>query len=176
MLNLSYSASYDPYNTVYRMVSLLSAAEGKVMKLESLLVADFYFCFPIKLADLNPPNSVSGMRGRINRFLKAQRRSNHELLPDSRTLFERMKVIQQTALSAMSANGIITINGDKEDKTAQLNLDKVSGPLRASVAQYREERKDLIQILSHDIPSIPLEGKDGLRARTGLGEWQYDNV
>ena len=76
MLNLSYSACYDPYNTIFRMSVLLSKSTTKSMLIETLKIADFFLCFPSRLEEIKPPNSVKGMRGRCNRVVRELKKIN----------------------------------------------------------------------------------------------------
>ena len=176
MLTLSYSASYDPYNTVFRMLCILNGAPKKSMLKETMRIADFFVCFPMRLSELRPPNSVVGMRKRKNAALREEVRPNFELLPSSDVLFERMEVFQEAAISALQSKGYVNIISTGASKLVCMQPEALSDRLTSEVNDFVSRHKNLMELVSMDFPRIELHGSDGLKARTGLGEWQYDTV
>lgn len=178
MLTLSYSACYDPYNTVFRLLCILRSAPEQRMFDETIRIADFFLCFPMRLNELRPPNSVSGMRRRKNAAIREASFSEYELLPSSRVLFERMEITQETAMSALSAKSIVFV--DKETgggmRTISLMENSISSKLIEETDRFISSQRILIDLVSKDFPLIKVNGPDGIKARTGLGEWQYDTI
>lgn len=176
MITLSYSACYDPYNTVFRMLATLLSAPQHTMNAEVLRIGDFFVCFPMRVDEVKPPNSVKGMRKRCNTVIRAQKESQFEVLPNSQTLFERMKVIQETALSAMLANGFVNVVEEEGSRIVRLNEDSLSLALREKINAFVEQNRTLFEVVGIDFSQIILRGENGLKARTGLGAFEYDTV
>jgi len=176
MLNLSYSACYDPYNTIFRMSVLLSKSTTKSMLIETLKIADFFLCFPSRLEEIKPPNSVKGMRGRCNRVLRDLKKNQFEILPASEVLFDRMDIIQETSISAMYSKEIITISGEGDNRELFLAFDMLSSPLTEKIDNFSSLNTELVNLLAVDFNKIQVLGSNGLKARTGLGDYVYDTV
>ena len=176
MLTLSYSACYDPYNTVFRMLAILESSKTGAMLVDVLRICDFFVCFPIRLSEVKPPNSVPGMRKRCNALIRHLPASEFELLPSSDVLFDRMSVIQEAAISAMVANNLAQVFEKQSVRTVQINENELVPKLRNYLDQFLHVNKNLLEVISLDFPKIPLLGSDGLKARTGLGEFEYDTV
>jgi hypothetical protein len=176
MLNLSYSASYDPYHTAFRLLVLLRGTGEVKVNYDWLRIADFYFCFPQRLSEFRPPRSVKGMQGRINGIIKMSPNAEYASLPDSNVLFERMELIQQTALSALSKQMIIKLSLEGNRRFVTLVSDKIPKPLLEELEKSSEEQGNLINVLTVDFQKIEILGPGGLKDRSGLGEFQYDTV
>lgn len=176
MLSLSYSASYDPYNTIFRMLAVLKRSEMQAMNIEVLSIADFFVCFPNRLSEIRPPNSVKGMRKRTNAVIKEAAATEYELLPASKILFERMDIIQETALSAMQANNLVNIEKHGANRVAKLSRLAIPETLVKNIDTFIQRNAALIDLVAQDFPAIQIAGPDGLKARTGLGEYMYDTL
>lgn len=176
MLTLSYSACYDPYNTIFRMVTILNRASELKMGVETLKIADFFLCFPKRLEEVKPPNSVKGMRGRCNSVLRGLKADNFEILPSSTVLFSRMNIIQEASMSAMAAKGIIRVSGEDEVRQVKLNQFKMDNDFDEMVSDFISKNIGLVNLLARDFPEIQIKGSNGLKARTGLGTYAYDTV
>lgn len=178
MLTLSYSACYDPYNTVFRLLSILRSTPEERMFDETIRIADFFLCFPMRLKELRPPNAVPGMRRRKNAAIREASFSEYELLPSSKVLFERMEVIQETAMSALSAKSMVLVEKETGGGMRMISLmaDSLSRKLIEETDRFISSQRSLIDLVSKDLPLMEVNGPDGIKARTGLGEWQYDTI
>jgi len=176
MLTLSYSACYDPYNTIFRMVTILNKSSNLEMFVETLKIADFFLCFPKRLKDIKPPNSVKGMRGRCNSVLRSIARDDFEILPSSNVLFTRMDIIQEASLSAMASKGMINVSGDEEIRKVKLDRVQLSEALEEIISEFTSKNTGLVNLLAQDFPQIQIKGSNGLKARTGLGVYAYDTI
>lgn len=176
MLSLSYSSCYDPYNTVFRMLAIIRNSTKSAIVIEALRISDFFLCFPTRVTEIRPPNTVQGMRGRCNRFTKNFVSSEFEILPSSNVLFERMDTIQAAALSAMHSKEMIKTVREASGVFVSGVETSFSDKLEADLKLYEEKNADLLHIVANDLPSIPISGPNGLKARTGLGRYEYDVI
>ena len=86
-----------------------------------------------------------------------------------------MELIQATAISALAGSKMIDSDVLKADKLALLT-NAVPDKLRSSISEFRDKKPDLVNFLAISFPQIDDLGKDGVFARSGLGEFSYDVV
>src|SRR3546814_1610914 len=86
----------------------------------------FRSCFPTRLAEVTPPNSVPGMRKRRNAVVRELHAREFELLPNSHVLYQRMTVIQEAAMSAMAASDLVQILGSSGTRAVQRSEEHTS--------------------------------------------------
>ncbi|TIT00694.1 ABC-three component system middle component 5 [Mesorhizobium sp.] len=175
MFSLSYSAAYDPYNTIFRFLCLLNAAVDNEMTFSTLRITDFYFCFPWLLSDLRTTREVPGFAARRNAIVRGYRKGSFDVLPASTVLFDRMEPIQNMAKNALVARSVLTARGANKG-TVRLGPESVSAVMQQKIDAHVKAQKDLVSLLSIDLPQIRIHGADGLKHRSGLSEHRYDNV
>jgi hypothetical protein len=175
MFSLSYTPAYDPYHTAFRILVLLTSADGQVLTYKGTRAADFFLCFPWALEGVRAPTNVEGFRKDRNGIVRNYPKSTYDHFPNARTVFERMEMIQATAVSALAGSKMIDPDVLKVDKLALLQ-NAVPDKLRSSVNEFREKKPDLVSFLATSFPKIDDLGKDGVFARSGLGEFSYDVV
>jgi hypothetical protein len=86
-----------------------------------------------------------------------------------------MEMIQATAVSALAGSRMIDPNVLKADKLA-LTQNAVPDKLQSAIDKFREKKPDLVSFLATSFAKIDDLGKDGVFARSGLGEFSYDVV
>lgn len=175
MFSLSYSAAYDPYHTVFRFLALLTGTEGGSMPRETLRICDFYMCFPWFLDGFSAPRAVAGFAARRNAIVRRYPKTPYDVVPDKAVLFDRMETFQALAWETLIAKGLINLS-DARGRVAKLNPDRIPTNLLQSIKKYSEKNKELIALLSKDIPLIQYFGDAGIKHRSGLMEYRYDNV
>ncbi|UWQ32459.1 hypothetical protein K3555_18320 [Leisingera sp. M527] len=175
MFSLSYTSAYDPYHTVFRYLVLLNSAEGAWLPYRSARVADFFLCFPWALQDVKAPRDVKGFARHRNSLVKDYTPSSYERVPNDRVVFERMEVIHAAAVSALAGAKMIEAN-DLQNEEIILNRDAISERMQEAIDLFTETHASLVDFLSTKLPQIDERGKDGIFARTRLGDYSYDIV
>jgi len=176
MLNISYSASYDPYHTAFRFLELLRSGACETIDYDWLKIADFYLCFPQRLSEFRAPRNISGLKKRINGLVKVLPDVHYAALPDSNVIFDRMSVVQDTALSTLSKQEIVTLSLLGNRRYISLQEAKIPQPLVEVLQAAADNQEELLKILSDDFLQIKILGPGGLKDRSGLGEFRYDTV
>ncbi|AUR04580.1 hypothetical protein PhaeoP72_02628 [Phaeobacter inhibens] len=176
MLNISYSASYDPYHTAFRFLTLLQSRVSENADYDWLKIADFYLCFPHRLSEFRVPREINGMKKRINGLVRALPDVHYAALPDSNVLFDRMSVVQDTALSALSKQEIVRLSVLNNRRYVSLQTSSIPRPLAEDVHMAANNQTELLSILADDFLKIKILGPGGLKDRSGLGEFRYDTV
>ncbi len=175
MFSLSYIPAYDPYHTVFRMLVILGSAEGNRMAIKTARTADFFYCFPWMLKDVRAPRSIEGFARTRNRIVRDYPQTGYDRSPSARVVFERMEMIQSTAISAMVGAKMVA-RSDVSADVLKLERANVPDQLRQAVESATQKTPDLLNFLAVLLPKLDLLGSDGLFARTGLGEYSYDVV
>lgn len=175
MFSLAYTPAYDPYHTVFRFLVLLSSSEGLSLPYRTARTADFFLCFPWTLTDLKAPRSIPNFLKDRNKLLRRYPQSSYDHFPSSRIVFERMETIQATAASALAGADMIDPILLRQGKMS-LNSVGLSADLKSSVESFRSKKSDLVEFLTGSLAKIEDLGKDGIYARSGLGEFSYDII
>ncbi|MEY8099843.1 ABC-three component system middle component 5 [Falsihalocynthiibacter sp. S25ZX9] len=175
MFSLTYTPAYDPYHTTFRLLVLLTCAKDHTFTYRAARAADFFLCFPWALEGVRAPSNVEGFRKDRNGIVRNYPKSNYDHFPSARTVFERMEMIQATAVSALAGSKMIDPNALRTD-TLVLVQNVLPKELRSSINEFRERKPDLVNFLALSFPKIGDLGKDGIFARSGLGEFSYDVV
>ncbi|AXI41817.1 ABC-three component system middle component 5 [Sulfitobacter sp. SK011] len=175
MFSLAYTPAYDPYHTVFRFLVLLTSSENQVLTYRSARAADFFFCFPWSLKDVRAPRDIEGFARTRNAIVKKYPKSGYDNFPSARVVFERMEMIQATAVSALAGAKMIDANAATSERLV-LNYENIPKELMNSVENASQKTSDLVAFLAIDFPKMDELGKDGVLARSGLGEHSYDVV
>ncbi|MDF3416710.1 MULTISPECIES: ABC-three component system middle component 5 [unclassified Sulfitobacter] len=175
MFSLSYTAAYDPYHAVFRMLVLLASTENGEIPSKTARAADFFYCFPWMLKDIRAPRSIEGFARMRNQIVRKYPKTSYDRFPSARVVYDRMELIQSTAVSALAgANMIEPV--ETSSKMLALKQESVPSGLFTAVEQAIEKTPDLLKFVAVILPQIEQLGSDGLFARTGLGEYSYDVV
>lgn len=172
MIRLTYSSVYDPYHTAFRFLSILSNSSDGQARYDVLRILDFYLSFPSRLSEVHIPRQ-KGLTALLKSISETNPKSRYEVLPPSKVIFDRISIVQNTAFSALLGNGYVKIE-DQGLQLAKVISPKVPDSLLSSIAAFSDRNAKLIELLVYNLAPIRLEGKDGLKARSGLMEYRYD--
>ena len=175
MFSLSYTPAYDPYHTVFRYLVILSSVEDSSLSYRAARTADFFLCFPWALSEVKAPRGVKGFAKDRNSILKLYPQSTYDKIPKPRIIFERMEVIQATAVSALAGADLID-SVVAEQGHVSLVVDSLSENLLSSIKEFQIKHSELVELIAKKLPQFSELGKDGIFARSGLGEHNYDIV
>lgn len=167
---LSYHKALDSNHAVFRMLCLLAFLDGKEMEIERIRILDFYSIFPYLIAQISVPMSLVGKK---NQFKASANQYNYA--GDPRFLFAQIKVFQETALSLLAAKRIIDPEVF-ENGLVKKGDGSVSSELEEAAISVTTEQGALFEFLVKDLEPVPLLGDTGLKKRTGLMEYRYDDV
>lgn len=145
------------------------------MQVKTARVADFYYCFPWMLKDIRAPRSIPDFAQKRNRIVREYPKTSYDHFPNARVVFERMEMIQATAVSALAGADMI-ISSDLSSEVLTLKKSRVPAELWRAVETAVERTPYLLTFLAVSLPHVEQLGSNGLFARTGLGEFAYDVV
>lgn len=171
MIQIAYQPIFDPFHAVFRLMRLSAALEQNTIPFHTVRIADFFLCFPHFLNEIRMPTSLRSSK-KIARGFSDQR--PYMDIPDKILIFERMRLFHDAAAQTLAVRNYIDQQNLKVNK-----FKRTSAPFPTAIKDRINEingrERLLISILS-DLMKIDLEGRDGLKHRTGLGEYRYDAV
>lgn len=86
-----------------------------------------------------------------------------------------MEIIQATAVSALAGADLID-SAVAEQGRVSLVVDALSENLLSSIKEFQVKHSELVELIAKKLPQFSELGKDGIFARSGLGEHSYDIV
>jgi len=165
---LVYHPAFDIYNCVFRMLQLLNYMKQSEVELDRLRIWDFYLTFPNEARNISYPNTLTELK----RIFKKKPENPYEDLIDSKRIIERMKPYQMSALKCIASYGLIdsalfskNIIKRTEKAIPKELLDKFN--------ELSDEKANILKLVV-GFNELPLYGKAGLKFRTGLIEFRYD--
>lgn len=165
---LIYHPAFDIYNCVFRMLQLLSHMKQDEVELDKLRIWDFYLTFPNEARNISYPNSLSELKS----IFKKKSPNPYEDLIDSKRIIERMKSYQISALKCIASYGLI--DSELFNKNVIKRTDKIIPiELAKHFNELSVEKANIIKLII-GFYELPLYGKSGLKDRTGLIEFKYD--
>lgn len=165
---LVYHAALDINHARFRLLYVLELhAEHRVM-FDLLRILDFYFLFPHLLGNVTLARSMTRQKRAL-----AERSSKHNRVPSPKLLIRQMQGIHETAVRALMANGLV-LPEPFELQIVERSATPVPAALKEVFASQPEDERALALFLATELATMPLNGQDGLKARTGLLEHRYD--
>lgn len=171
MINITYLPANDPFHAVFRMFVLFPTETATPCPLEVAKLLDFYVCFPALISDFKSPRDII----KQHNFLKKRYQANsYQITPKPAVIFRRMHAAQSSALNSLQSYGFLDREALREEQLLRTSKEMPKG-ICAQVERHRENNEELILYLE-ELKLRSLYGADGLRARSRLGEYRYDNV
>jgi hypothetical protein len=166
---LAYHPALDPYHAALRVLQLLVYHETEY-ELDALRILDFFLVFPEELISVRLPRDAQPWR------LRVKTPKNPYWFDGDRLLtFAQMKVIQDTALSLLSAKGLIDPATLREGRVSLLPT-RVPPDLEEVLRKKNADNATLVTFLVSVLGKLPVRGRDGLKDRSKLMEFRYDTA
>jgi hypothetical protein len=165
---LIYHPAYDAFHCLFRLLIITDI--HLEIEIPKLRIIDFYFLFPAELRTVTLPkeqNEIKKMaKGMVNRY-------RGPINPGQ--VFREIEHIQLAAIAALAAADLI----DKEQLVKGL-VQRTSVPLgrdiRGKVDEILASLPQGVTYILNELTKFPLKGDGGLKHRTGLLEYRYDNA
>jgi hypothetical protein len=166
---LAYHPALDPYHAALRILQILDYHETEY-ELDALRILDFFLVFPEEIGSIRLPKHAQSWRAQFSSPANPYWFEGDRLLA-----FAQMKIIQNTALSLLSAKGLIDPNSLRRGRV-KLVPDKIPPQLEALLSDKNAESASLVTFLVSVLGELPVRGRDGLKDRSKLMEFRYDTV
>ena len=165
---LVYHAAVDMNHARFRLIYLLELHLNHRLAFDLLRILDFYFLFPHLLGNVRLARNMTRQKRQF-----AERASKHNRVPSPKLLIRQMQGIHETAVRALMADGLVAAE-PFELQIVERSAKPVPDGLRKVFESQPEAERSLASFLATELAKIPLNGPDGLKARTGLLEHRYD--
>ncbi|WP_339135823.1 MAG: ABC-three component system middle component 5 [Candidatus Electrothrix sp. GW3-4] len=168
---LLYHPATDFYHCWMRFASILCECGHKGTEFDRIRILDFLLCFPHEIRKCKLPREDSA---ELRRKIK-QLPETYEDPQSIRQAFLPMTKIHKQVTMDMVARGIIQRKKYQEG-TLILNIEEAHAyDFITSVAEeWKIRNEEWHEKLINVVLSIPLNGRGGLKDRTGLLEFRYD--
>ena len=167
---LLYHPATDFYHCWLRFACLLCNCRERGIEFDRIRIIDFLLCFPHELENCRLPAASSK---KLRELIK-QLPCTYEDPSSIRQGFRQISKVQGQVAMDMVSKGIVQRTAYREgllipaiDTSTSGLLDKVAQTWEDRTVEWRQMTVDVLL-------SIPLNGQNGLKARSGLLEYRYD--
>lgn len=169
---LIYDNALDPYHCSVRILAICiyGNADRRMFQVDSVRILDYFLVYPSKLAFCRLPSEHKSIRTSIKEIENPYRHS-----PGKRAAFERMKSVFYAAASGLGAAGMIDVEF-LERGIFKIKPECIPIEIDAAVQRFKARQSTVGDFILAVLSTLPLNGPDGLKHRTGLLEYRYDIV
>lgn len=171
MINITYLAANDPFHAVFRMFVLFPDDRAQKCKREHTRILDFYVCFPFLISEFKPPRSLVKSHNALKRRYLP---NTYQVTPKPAIMFHRMQAPFGAASSSLQSFGFFDRDAFVDGFFCRTKK-QMPERIFEVVEEYRQENADLVRFLD-ELKEVSIYGPNGLRARSKLEEYRYDDV
>ena len=165
---LIYHPAMDAYHCVFRLLLILENTDR--IEIDKARILDFYVLFPSAILSARLPESMRSKRKALGSYKNPYRDPISPI-----TSFHEICRVQEAAVQCIAATGLVDIEELSRGFLVRSDI-KLSIDLSQSINNYISGNPILAEVILGDLFRIPLLGTDGLKHRTSLMEYRYDNV
>jgi len=165
---LIYHPAYDAFHCVFRLLSLI--ANTKRLEISKVRILDFFLTFPAEVKTIRLPPALS-----TKKKLAANLTNIYHGPLNSQQVFRDMEHIQIAALNALAGSNIIDRDLLKKGYVERTSV-TLPDDLQLRIDEKNSLDEPISKFIFKELSEMPLFGIDGLKHRTGLMEYRYDNV
>lgn len=163
---LIYHPASDVHHCCYRLLNILRSMDNLSIDLHMLHLIDFYYVYPHLLKKISPLPRPLNSRSKNIKHIKEP----FEVNPHPQNLFYELNQIQDSAITSLLQKNLISILRDN----AILCIENVPLDLINRFSEDSFSKSETFETLINFMSKTNLEGKSGLKSRTGLMEFRYD--
>ena len=167
---LIYHPAFDASHCAFRILKLFNTlSDIDFLELDRIKIIDFYIVFPKTMKYIKYPQNIDSkkIRKELNLINNTYRPCRNPYL-----ISKKMSIIQDKVLSILVTNEYLSFNNldNSYSKGQKFNQLSLKSTLFENSLKYEIEVLVLKFLLTH-----PINNKDGLKDRTSLMEFRYDN-
>ena len=164
---LIYNQTFDIYHCAYRVLFSLSVLPEREYQIGFIRLVDFYVLFPHMLSQVRLPTKHRSLKKKLS-----SKKNNYNDIPSPKRLFNDLYNIQIQCINFLSSINLIDSRKVIENIILKSNT-QIPSDINNLIQSELSHNESLIQTI-HALSEIPLNGTNGLKARTGLMEYRYD--
>ncbi|EJD6044302.1 hypothetical protein M0J40_RS16860 [Providencia rettgeri] len=168
---LIYHPVFDANHCVFRTLILLQEQNYCEVDIELFRLMDFYLLFPSLLKSIKPfPNQLRKYKKSVNLINEP-----YENIINPNRIFLELRRIQSIAFHHLLSKQLIDMKSFENGKIKRTNI-CLPDSLLASMNQVEYKKTEWFTLISSELIKIEFYGASGLKKRTGLMEYRYDEV
>lgn len=168
---LIYSPAFDISHCIFRMFYIINFLdENFFIEIDKIRIIDYYLAYPGCIKDFKFPKEMNDTKLKFKGINHKYRNpiSNNET-------FKKISILQQKALMTILSQGYINIESFKKGYIKRTNKE-IYFDLKINLLNFKfYGDQSLPQLLVQSLVNIELNGNKGLKARSGLMEYRYEN-
>lgn len=168
---LLYDWTTDPHHTFLRLSTILKIFHEKGIKeveYDRLRILDFILAKPTIIAEMTWDKEWSVSKSTFNKL-----KHEYNIFPKE-TLFHQMKYIFDIVILTLEKLTII-ISDISASPRYNIVIENLSAELQEVINAQQSINTDAIAFIKNHLVDYPLLGKGGLKNRSTLMEYRYDN-
>ncbi|WP_182422199.1 ABC-three component system middle component 5 [Aureimonas sp. ME7] len=171
MIQLAFEPAFDPFHAAFRLLRQVEFRGGVAVDVRRAKILDVYMVEPVRCLEIR----LSGVAKRSAKYASVHQPATYGQRPSTPVLFGRMSPMQDAAIQTLVLQGIL--DGDAYGQGLLLRGDTpLPENLTVRLSEVNSTQATLMTFLGPVLDEVPLDGPNGLKARTGLGEFRYDIV
>lgn len=171
MIQLAYEPAFDPFHTAFRLLRQADTKELPRGRIERVKILDVFMAEPRRCLKIRVPQKFKKSAAKA----AACQPPTYGRRPTTNALYNRMSPMQDAALQTLVLHGLLDADAFAEGWVLRTEFD-LSEALQRRITSVDIAQADLTSFLFSELNSIPLDGANGLKDRTGIGEYRYDIV
>jgi hypothetical protein len=165
---LIYHPAFDAYHCVFRLLYATNILNE--LEVAKLRILDFYLAFPSEVMSIKLPRDQVYIRK------SAQLLQNVYHGPvNAKQAFRDMEHIQNAVIRSLGASNLLDQSALNEGMVLRTNKGLPTEFISA-FESFSIKENLVVKFILEKLVNLPLNGMDGLKDRTGLMEYRYDNV
>lgn len=171
MIQLAFEPAFDPFHAVFRVLRQVEYRGGVGVDIRRAKILDVYMVEPVRCLEIRLPGAAK----KSARQAAVHQPATYGQRPSTTVLFSRMTPMQDAAIQTLVLQGVL--DGDAYGQGFLLRGEtSLPENLTGRLAEANGVQATLMNFLGPVLDGVPLDGVNGLKARTGLGEFRYDIV
>lgn len=171
MIQLAFESAFDPFHTAFRLLRPLHMNVAEPIMIERMKILDVYMAEPRRCTEIRVPQAMK----RSARQAAHCQHPTYGRRPSTNALFDRMKAIQDAAIETLVMQGLLDSDAFSK-QFAKRSEFALASPIIERIERANTEQAPLMKFLYQDLNAFSLDGQNGLKDRTKLGEYRYDVV
>lgn len=168
---LIYHPVFDTSHCVYRSLLLLQEQDYFEIDIELFRLMDFYVLFPSLLKLIKPfPNELRRYKKEIQKISDP-----YENIQNPNRIFIELRRIQSIAFHHLLSRNLIDMESYTDGKIKRTKT-ALPEELSHSLSEDSYRKSEWFAFVSKGFLQIEFYGSNGLKKRTGLMEYRYDEV
>lgn len=171
MIQLAFEPAFDPFHCAFRLLRQAESRGNSAVRIERVKILDVFVAEPRRCSRIRVPPQLRKAAGRA----AACQLPTYGSRPTTGAFFDRMSPMQDAAIQTLVLHGLLDADAFNERQALRTKV-ALNKDLRHRIEAVNTSQQSLVSFLFKDLDAIPLDGVNGLKHRTGIGEYRYDIV